>query len=94
MLQVVFGVFSQIGLKLRLHASAEDVQPRHLRQQLAVVSAQRDAQNTRCTRVARADTTLAVEHQHARGEVVQNSLQIGAGCVDLAHALLHGRARI
>ena len=37
---------------------------------------------------------LHIQHNHTGRQVVQNRLQIGAGRIDLAHALLHGRTGI
>ena len=87
-------VFSQVAFELGLHAAPEHVEAGHFAEHLAVVFGQRHPQNPRRTGVAGTDAALTVEHQNTGREVVQNSLQVGARGIDLAHALLNGRAGV
>ena len=77
--------------KLRTHVIGKHRQTRHLSQQLALVGRHRHAQNARRAGVAGLNAAIAVQHDHASGEVVQNSLQIRPRRIDLAHAQLHRR---
>ena len=88
-LQAMHRLLGQKGLELRLHALPQGLQARHLGQGPSHKSSQGRAQNARGARVARQNPALGIEHHHTGGQVVQDGLQAGAGCVDLAHAGLN-----
>ena len=72
----------------------EGLQARHLVEPPAAVGRQRQPQDARGAGVDGVDAALAVEHDHAGGQVVEDGLQVGARALDLPHAALHQRARL
>ena len=58
------------------------------------VRRERQAQDPRCARVDGLDGAAAIEHDHARGEVVEDGLQIGARAFHLDDAAMHQLARV
>ena len=58
------------------------------------VGSQRYFQNACGTRVGRLNGALGIQHNHACGQVVQDSLQIFSGCTKLRQTAFYGASRI
>ena len=73
---------------------AKPSQAGHFVEAPAAVGRQRQAQDARRPRVHGVDAAVAVEHDHAGRQVVEDGLQVGARAFELGHAALHQRARL
>jgi len=74
---------------LRKHAEAGNfIEP------AAAIRRERQAKNARRAGVDRVDCAVAVEHDHARGQVVEDGLEVGARAFDLRHAFVDELARV
>ncbi|MDT4841471.1 hypothetical protein FQZ97_753240 [compost metagenome] len=93
-IEAVLHALDQELVELLLHLGTEIGQPRHIDQRLAFIGGERRAQHAGGARVGGQHGALGVEHDHARGQVVQDGLQVAAGGVELVHGLLDRAARV
>ncbi len=75
------------------HGRPELRQARHLVEPTPAVRQQRQAQDARRSRVDGIDPSLAVEDDHAGGQVVEDGLQVHARPLELGHAAVNQPAR-
>ena len=97
LLPVVVGLLQAAAQKLGkllLHAYGKGLQTGQLAQSGTPKALQRQLQNTCRARIGRAHAAVGIEHQHARGQVVQNGLQMCARRIHLHHAALHRAAGV